>query len=62
MKSKDVTAGMTEEQALVIGAKQGFVVRAVERDGEHLIITAGYRPDRRNIVLKNGVVTEVTRG
>jgi hypothetical protein len=58
----DVMLGMTQEEAEAIGGKKGFPVRVVGRDGENFAITADYRPNRRNIVLTRGIVTEVTRG
>jgi hypothetical protein len=58
----DVMLGMTEAEAEGMGQSKGFVVRVVGRDGENFIITADCQPNRRNIVLTQGIVTEVTRG
>lgn len=62
LENEDVVVGMTEEEAHAIGSKHGFAVRAVNRDGVQFILSADFKPNRRNIVLKQGVVTEVTRG
>lgn len=62
MKNKDVVVGMTEEEALALGEKMGFTVRVVERDEVQFILTAECQPDRRNIVVVQGLVTQVTRG
>jgi predicted RNA-binding protein with PUA domain len=60
--NEDVTVGMTQEEAEAVGEKNDFPVRVTQRDGVRFVITADFNPFRRNIVLVQGVVTNVTKG
>lgn len=40
----------------------GIRFRVIEKDGEPLIMTMDYSPDRLNFKIKEGVITEVSKG
>lgn len=51
--------GKTEEEARAL-AGNTFRIRVAERDGEPLILTMDYSPQRLNVKVNNGVITGVT--
>ena len=57
MSDPDQTlVGLTLEQAR---AKTSHPVREVQRDGEHLIVTADYREDRINVATEGGKIVAI---
>lgn len=54
--------GMSEGQASTFLTAEGIDYRIVERDGESFPVTMDYSPERANLTIQNGVVTEVQFG
>jgi len=48
--------GLTEQQAAVEAATRRWAFRVAERDGEHLLLTQDYAPDRVNVAVQGGTV------
>ena len=55
----DFLLGLTEKEADDELRDQGFFVRAVWEDGEHLICTADIRADRLNVAVEDGKIIRV---
>ena len=57
----DATAivGKSESEAAAAAEEEGCSVRVVERDGRALAVTEDFRPDRVNVVVEDGEVTEI---
>jgi heat shock protein HslJ len=54
--------GLSEDDAGALADERGHPWRVVEIDGERLLITMDFVPDRYNFVIDNGVVSVVTTG
>jgi hypothetical protein len=54
--------GMTEAEASSAAASAGRECRVMSRDGQSMTVTLDYRPDRVNLVVEGGVVTDATVG
>lgn len=54
--------GMSKKQAKAAAAKAGYTIRVVSVDGDNRPVTTDYRPDRLNLKIVDGKVTEVTSG
>lgn len=62
---KTVTAelvGLAEDEAMKVAAANGWTVRVASRDGEEMMLTADYSPDRVNLTVLSGKVTSVSLG
>lgn len=57
-----LTAQATETDAQQAAEQHGFMFRVVSREGEDFPVTMDYRPDRLNVKIEGGVVTECTAG
>lgn len=53
--------GLSEEEAVVLAAEQGYDLREVGRDGECFPTTMDYRDDRVNVEYVDGVVVGAAR-
>ncbi len=51
--------GQAEQDAVVASEAQGFAVRIAQRDGENFVLRADMQFSRVNLVIENGIVTEV---
>lgn len=51
--------GRSEVDAAAAAEAEGCSVRVVERDGRSLAVTEDFRPDRINVAVAEGVVTEI---
>ena len=58
----EILVGMSEEQASAFLTAEGIVYRVVQRDGESYPATKDYNPDRANLTIQSGVVTDVQFG
>lgn len=54
--------GLTEDEALATATERGWQLRVAQRDDENFMLSADYRQDRVNIVVKDGIVTSVEIG
>ncbi len=54
--------GMTIEDGEALAKERGLAYRTVEIDGEGLMATADFRPDRVNFSIAKGKIIKVTRG
>lgn len=54
--------GMEKQAAIDLCVKENVSVRVTAEDGEHFVVTMDYWPNRRNLIINNGKVTEVRRG
>ncbi len=54
--------GKTEKEVTDAVYENGGEVRVVKRDGEIIIKLLGLMPNRANLVVENGIVTEITFG
>lgn len=54
--------GLTTKQAKAKIAEQGYEARVVSVDGDVRPVTMDYRPDRINLTIVDGVVTQATQG
>jgi hypothetical protein len=53
--------GLTEDEATSQAAAHSWTVRVVARDGEGLVRTEDYNPERVNVVVEDGIVTAAAR-
>ncbi len=51
--------GLTEEEAGDLAEEEGLEHRVINRDGEALVVTMDFRPNRLNFWVEDGVVIEV---
>jgi hypothetical protein len=51
--------GLNEHDAVTSSEAQGFAVRIARRDGESFVLRADMQFLRVNLVIENGIVTEV---
>jgi hypothetical protein len=51
--------GLTVDEATTVLDQQALTIRVVRDDGADLPATADFRPDRVNVAVENGVITEV---
>jgi hypothetical protein len=51
--------GQYEQDAVAASEAQGFAVRIARRDGENFLLRADMQFSRVNLVIENGIVTEV---
>ena len=49
--------GMSVKRAETLLKKHGFILRVMERDGEHFVGTCEMRTNRVNVVVENGKIT-----
>jgi hypothetical protein len=54
--------GLSEDEAMKVAASKGWDYRVSARDGEQFMLTTDYVPRRVNVVIDDGVVTEVSVG
>jgi hypothetical protein len=54
--------GLDEQAALKLAAELKRPFRVVSRDGERLMVTKDFRPERINATVMKGVITAVTGG
>jgi hypothetical protein len=54
--------GHSLDEASRFAAQHGVTWRVVERDGEALMATMDYRPDRLNFSVRDGTVIKTTKG
>ena len=54
--------GLTEADATTAAASAGRECRVMSRDGQTMTVTLDYRPDRVNLVVEGGVVTDASVG
>lgn len=57
--AEELLVGQTESGAEQAATAEGWGFRVVRRDGEDLPMTMDYRPDRVNVAVEDGVVTEI---
>ena len=55
----EVLVGLSEDEAEEAAAEEGWTVRVVTRDGEDLAATMDFRPNRVNVEVTDGEVTDV---
>lgn len=60
--SAETLIGLTEDEAVATASERGWQLRVAQRDDEYFMLSADYREDRVNIVVKNGLVTSVEIG
>lgn len=53
---------LSESDAVNYIIAAGFKVRVVERDGQRSVHTREFRPNRINLLVKEGIVFETTLG
>lgn len=58
----DLLVGLSEKVAERLSEQQGCGFRILERDGESMIGTADYRPDRVNVAVRDGKVVRAWAG
>lgn len=54
--------GLSEDEAMKVADSEGWLVRVAERDGETFMLTADYNPQRVNLTIKGGTITDVSIG
>jgi hypothetical protein len=54
--------GHSEEEAVQILRGESAVFRIVQRDNNPYIITRDWNPNRLNLVIRDGLVTGISRG
>jgi hypothetical protein len=54
--------GLSIEQGQALAERHHLPARVVKLDGEEMMVTQDYRPERLNFTVENGVITKVTRG
>jgi hypothetical protein len=54
--------GLSEDEAMKVAASKGWDYRVSARDGEQFMLTTDYVPRRVNVVIDDGMVTEVSVG
>jgi len=54
--------GHTEKEVTDAVLEGGGEVRVVRRDGANTVCTRDMHPNRANLVIENGIVTEITFG
>ncbi len=52
----DILVGKTEQEAMEICKNNGYTLRVVVKDGQHLMVTADLRSDRIDVETLNGVI------
>lgn len=52
--------GKNINEARGIATSKGLTIRVMEEDGESYVGTCDFRPDRINVVVKEGKVVEIT--
>jgi hypothetical protein len=57
--ASDVVVGLPEDDAIAAAEAEGWELRVVNRDGEDLPVTMDLRPNRVNVAVIDGEVTEV---
>lgn len=61
MKTPEITlVGQTEEDAIKLLEAASSRYRVVKRDGESFMVTMDFDPMRFNLIVENGIVTEIT--
>jgi hypothetical protein len=55
----DSLIGQSEQDAVAASEAQGFAVRIAQRDGESFVLRADMEFSRVNLVIENGIVSEV---
>ena len=58
----DTLVGKTTAQAKKAAEDAGYAFRIIEVDGVPKAVTADLQPDRINVAIEDGVVTEATAG
>ena len=59
LAAEELLVGQTESAAEQAATAEGWGFRVVRRNGEDLPMTMDYRPDRVNVAVEDGVVTEL---
>jgi len=54
-----VLVGLAEDEAAKVAEGNGWTVRVAERDGEKLMVTTDWQPNRVNVAVRSGRITEV---
>jgi hypothetical protein len=61
-ESANKIIGLREDEAMKVAASNGWEFRVSARDGEQYMLTTDYIPNRVNVVIVDGEVTEVSVG
>jgi hypothetical protein len=54
-----VLVGLAEDEAAKVAEGNGWTVRVAERDGEDLMVTSDWQPNRVNVAVRGGKVTGI---
>lgn len=62
VEKANTLVGLTEDEAMALASESGWEYRVAARDGESFMLTTDYVTNRVNVVIEDGVITEVTVG